>query len=190
MKPETVFVIVLLMCCCCSSLLAGVYFMMPSGPPKGRYVKLEQTVAYDANATKDNGTAGDVNDKNRIINLAELEVFDANDTNLAAGKTVTGSSQHSSTHGFIRLTDGNRTNMAHTKGRAEEEIDYLQVDLGSEQEIKKLVITNRTTCCKNRAIGIKAVILADDGTTVVQETPAIAVMADTYTLTFPENTWS
>ena len=189
MKPKTVFVIILLMCCC-SSLLAGVYFMMPSGPPKGRYVKLEQTVAYDANATKDNGTAGDVNDINRIINLAELEVFDANDTNLAAGKTVTGSSQHSSTHGFIRLTDGNKTNMAHTKGRTEEEIDYLQVDLGSEQEIKKLVITNRTTSSKNRAIGIKAVILADDGTTVVQETPTIAVMADTYTLTFPENTWS
>ncbi len=189
-KGQLTILLVLLMCCCCCSSSVGAYFLMPSGPPKGRYVKLEQTVAYDANATKDNGTAGNVDDKNRIINLAELEVFDANDTNLAAGKTVTGSSQHSSTHGFIRLTDGNKTNMAHTKGRTEEEIDYLQVDLGSEQEIKKLVITNRTTCCKSRAIGIKAVILADDGTTVVKETPVISVMADTYTLTFPENIWS
>ena len=156
----------------------------PSGPPKGRYVKLEHTVAYDESAE------GNVDDKNRIINLAELEVFDASGTNLAAGKTVTGSSEYSSTHGYINLTDGNKTNFAHTKGRTEEEIDYLQVDLGSEKEIKKLVITNRTTCCKNRAVGIKAVILAADGTTVVKETPAIANTADTYTLTFPGNTWS
>ncbi len=156
----------------------------PSGPPKGRYVKLEHTVAYDESAE------GNVDDKNRIINLAELEVFDASGTNLAAGKTVTGSSEYSSTHGYINLTDGNKTNFAHTKGRTEEEIDYLQVDLGAEKEIKKLVITNRTSCCKNRAIGVKAVILAADGTTVVKETPAITNIADTYTLTFPGNTWS
>lgn len=156
----------------------------PSGPPKGRYVKLEHTVAYDESAE------GNVDDKNRIINLAELEVFDASGTNLAAGKTVSGSSEYSSTHGYINLTDGNKTNFAHTKGRTEEEIDYLQVDLGAEKEIKKLVITNRTSCCKNRAIGVKAVILAADGTTVVKETPAITNIADTYTLTFPGNTWS
>ena len=140
---------------------------------------------------RDDGiTEGNVDDKNRIINLAELEVFDASGTNLAAGKTVTGSSEYSSTHGYINLTDGNKTNFAHTKGRTEEEIDYLQVDLGAEKEIKKLVITNRTSCCKNRAVGVKAVILAADGTTVVKETPAITTTADTYTVTFPENTWS
>ena len=156
----------------------------PGGPLKGRYVKLEHTVAYDESAE------GNVDDKNRIINLTELEVFDASGTNLAAGKTVSGSSEYSSTHGYINLTDGNKTNFAHTKGRTEEEIDYLQVDLGAEKEIKKLVITNRTSCCKNRAIGVKAVILAADGTTVVKETPAITNTADTYTLTFPGNTWS
>ena len=156
----------------------------PGGPLKGRYVKLEHTVAYDESAE------GNVDDKNRIINLTELEVFDASGTNLAAGKTVSGSSEYSSTHGYINLTDGNKTNFAHTKGRTEEEIDYLQVDLGAEKEIKKLVITNRTSCCKNRAIGVKAVILAADGTTVVKETPAITNTADTYTLTFPGNTLS
>jgi len=163
----------------------------PSGPPKGRYVKLEHTVAYDESAMRDDGiTEGNVDDKNRIINLAELEVFDVSGTNLAAGKTVTGSSEYSSTHGYINLTDGNKTNFAHTKGRTEEEIDYLQVDLGTEKEIKKLIITNRTSCCKNRAVGIKAVILGADGTTVIKETPAISTVADTYTLTFPTNTWS
>jgi len=58
------------------------------------------------------------------------------------------------------------------------------------KEIKKLIITNRTSCCKNRAVGIKVVILGADGTTVIKETPAITTVADTYTLTFPTNTWS
>ena len=158
--------------------------MAPAGPPKGRYVKLEQTVAYDESA------GANADDKNKVINLAELEVFDVSGTNLAAGKTVTGSSEYSATHGYMNLTDGNKANFAHTKGRTEEEIDYLQVDLGTEKEIKKLVITNRTTCCKNRAVGIKAVILAADGTTVVKETPIISTVADTYTIEFPGNTWS
>jgi hypothetical protein len=156
----------------------------PSGPPKGRYVKLEHTVAYDADAT------GNVDDKNRIINLAELEVFDASGTNLAASKTVTGSSEYPPPHVWSNLTDGNKTNFAHTLGRTPSEYDSMTVDLGAEKEIKKLVITNRTSCCKNRAVGVKAVILAADGTTVVKETPAITTTADTYTLTFPGNTWS
>jgi hypothetical protein len=151
---------------------------------KGRYVKLEQTVAYDAYAS------GNDDDINKIINLAELEVFDANGTNLASRMTVTGSSQHSSEFGFTNLTDGNKLNFAHTQGRTEEEIDYLQVDLGSVKEIKKIVITNRSDCCKSRAIDIKAVVLGADGTTVVEETPTITTEAATYTLTFPENVWS
>jgi len=163
----------------------------PSGPPKGRYVKLEHTVAYDESAMRDDGiTEGNVDDKNRIINLAELEVFDASGTNLAASKTVTGSSEYPAPHGWSNLTDGNKANFAHTLGRTPSEYDSMTVDLGAEKEIKKLVITNRTSCCKNRAVGVKAVILAADGTTVVKETPAITNTADTYTLTFPENTWS
>jgi hypothetical protein len=156
----------------------------PTGPPKGRHVKLVHTVAYDESAE------GNVDDKNKIINLAELEVFDASGTNLAAGKTVTGSSEYPAPHLWSNLTDGNKTNFAHTLGRTPSEYDSMQVDLGAEKEIKKIVITNRTSCCKNRAVGVKAVILAADGTTVVKETPVISTVADTYTLTFPGNTWS
>ena len=179
----------------------GMYFMMggeepsavapsavapsaPAGPPKGRYVKLEQTVVYDESAE------GNVDDKNKILNLAELEVFDVSGTNLAAGKTVTGSSEYPAPHLWSNLTDGDKTNFAHTKGRTPSEYDSMTVDLGAEKEIKKLVITNRTSCCKNRAVGIKAVILAADGTTVVKETPMISTVADTYTIEFPGNTWS
>ena len=147
---------------------------------KGRFVKLEHTEAYNESAP------GNADDRNKIININELEVFDTKGTNLAAGKPAIGSKIAFS--GNARLTDGNLNHYIHTKG--EKEVDYLQVDLGSEQEINKLVITNRVDCCKNRAIGIKAVILAADGTTVIMETPAIRTTADTYTLSFPGNTWS
>jgi hypothetical protein len=153
--------------------------------PSGQYVKLVHTVAQD------NSAAGNTDDKNKILNLAELEVFAVGGTtSLAAGTTVTGSSEYSSTHGYINLVDGNMTNFAHTKGRTAEEIDYLQVDLGSVQEIEKIKITNRTSCCQKRAIGVKAVILGADGTTVIKETPAITTNAATYTFTFPGTAWA
>lgn len=150
--------------------------------PKGQYVRLEHTVAHDANA------AGNDDDKHKIINLAELEVF-AKDgtTSLAANKTVEAANFHPAGP-LPNLTDGNFSNFAHTLGRNVNEIDKMTVDLGSENEIEKIKITNRTSCCKNRAIGIKAVILAADGTTVVKQTPAITTTADTYTFTFPDST--
>ena len=155
----------------------------PPTMPSGRYVKLEHTVDYDENAD------GNVDDKNKIINLAELEVFDASEVNIASGKSVSGSSEYPAPHVWANLTDGNKTNFAHTYGRTSTEYDSMTVDLGSKKEIKKLVITNRTDCCKHRVIGVKAMIIDDDGTTVVKETPSISTEADVYTLTFPENVW-
>ena len=156
----------------------------PTGLPKGRHVKLVHTVAYCERCSRLR-----VDDRNKIINLAEVDVFNANGINLATGKTVTGSSEHS-TYGYVNLTDGNKTNFAATVGRTRSEYDSMQVDLGAEKEIKKIVITNRTDCCKNRAAGIKAVVLGADGTTVIKETPAITTEADTYTFTFPGTSWS
>jgi hypothetical protein len=151
--------------------------------PSGRYVKLIQTIAQDLSLTG-------LDNQNKVLNIAELEVFDRNGaTSIAAGKTVTGSSQHSATHGYINLVDGNTGNFAHTKGRTATEFDYLQVDLGSVQEIEKIKIINRTGQNRNRAIGVKAVILGGDGTTVIRETPAITTAADTYIFTFPGTTW-
>ena len=190
----------------CSSSLAAAMMMggeeetpdttTPAGPaaptiPSGQYVRLEQTIAYDASATRDDGTtAGNDDDKHRILNLAELEVFaPGGTTSLAAGKTVTGTAIAASYPG-ANLVDGNMTNFAHTFGRDATVKDEFTVDLGSVQEIEKIKITNRTSCCKNRAIGIKAVILGADGTTVVKETPAISTAADTYTFTFPGTAWA
>jgi hypothetical protein len=185
------------LCCISSSLLAGAMGGGGETPeegggggagattpslPKGQYVRLEHTVAHDANAE------GNDDDKHKIINLAELEVF-AKDgtTSLAASKTVEAANFHPAGP-LPNLTDGNFSNFAHTLGRDVNEIDKMTVDLGSENEIEKIKITNRVDCCKHRAQGIKAVILAADGTTVVKETPAITTTADTYTFTFPEST--
>ena len=151
--------------------------------PSGQYVKLVHTVGQDTSA------AGNDDDKNKILNLAELEVF-AKDgtTSLASGKTVTGTSLSAGYPG-TNLVDGNMTNFAHTWGRAADVLDEFLVDLGSVQEIEKIKITNRTSCCKKRAIGVKAVILGADGTTVIKETPAITTEAATYTFTFPGTAW-
>jgi len=156
----------------------------PSGPPSGRYVKIEQTIVSKPD------DSGDLCNKNAIINLAEVQVFNASGTNLAASKTVTGTAIHPAGP-LANLVDGNMANFAHTAcPDVNTEKDYMLIDLDSVQEIKKIVITNRTDCCKDRAVGVKAVILGSDGTTVVKETPAISTTADTYTFTFPGTAWS
>ncbi len=185
----------------CSSSLAAVMMMGgeeetptpsttsagPTAPtiPSGQYVRLEQTIAYDAT------TAGNDDDKNKIINLAEVEVFaPGGTTSLAAGKTVEGTMFRSESFPGSNFVDGVMNNFGHTWGRDVNVKDQIQIDLGSVQEIEKIKITNRVDCCKKRAIGIKAVILGADGTTVIKETPAITTKADTYTFTFPGTAWA
>ena len=181
-------------CCISSSVAAG---MMGGGEkpvedptttsepsyPKGRYVILENIVSHDANAE------GNDDEKHKIINLAEVEVFaPGGTTSLAADKPVDGTMFRSEAFPGSNFVDGNFTNFGHTWGRDESVHDQIKIDLGSENEIEKIKITNRVDCCKHRAQGIKAVILAADGTTVVKETPAITTTADTYIFTFPDST--
>ena len=152
--------------------------------PSGQYVKLVHTVGQDTSA------AGNDDDKNKILNLAELEVFaKGGTTSLAAGKTVEAANFHPAGP-LGNLVDGNFTNFGHTLGRTPDDFDAMTVDLGSVQEIEKIKITNRVDCCQKRAIGVKAVILGADGTTVIKETAAITTEAATYTFTFPGTAWA
>ena len=187
----------LLVVCCSSASVAAMMMggeekedpIVPKTPvvptlPSGQYVKLVHTVGQDTSA------AGNDDDKNKILNLAELEVFaKGGTTSLAAGKTVEAANFHPAGP-LGNLVDGNFTNFGHTLGRTPDDFDAMTVDLGSVQEIEKIKITNRTSCCKGRAIGIKAVILGADGTTVIKETAAITTKADTYTFTFPGTAWA
>ena len=180
-------VLVLVVCLCLLSSGGAAAMMMMGGEknsvvatkaatkvptlPSGQYVKLVHTALTS------------------VINLAELEVFaKAGTTNLAAGKTVTSSQFHPSFPGSM-LVDGNMTNFAHTMTEVADTEDSMLIDLGSVQEIEKIKITNRVDCCSERAIGIKAVILGADGTTVIKETTAITTDAATYTFTFPGTAW-
>ena len=151
--------------------------------PSGRYIKITQSKAQDS---------ADEN-SNLVINLAEVEVYDSTNTLVSNNKTVTGSSVHED-HPWANLVDGNKTNVAHTIGTTASEIDNMQIDLGAVKEIKKIVITNRTDCCKDRINGLKVQVLNESNVSVKQ-TPVIRLengsnAADVYTLTFPENVWS
>ena len=153
--------------------------------PSGQYVKLVHTVAQD------NSAAGNADDKNKILNLAELEVF-AEDGTTSLTDDIRGieAANFHPAGPLGNLIDGNFTNFAHTLGRTADDFDAITVDLGSVKEIGKIKITNRTSCCQKRAIGVKAVILGADGTTVIKETAAITTEAATYTFTFPGTAWA
>jgi len=96
----------------------------------------------------------------------------------------------SSGSGGDRLTDGSFNNFTNTKSGDQRELDWMMVDLGAEHKIKALLITNRTDCCKDRAIGIRAIVL-DSNKKAVKSTPAIVIVEDSYEFVFDESKgWS
>ena len=124
----------------------------PEGVANVRYVRLERPVP--------------------VINLAEVEVFDENDVNVALSKTVTGGPGAAHPAGpFARLVDGSkaRSNFAHTRGNG---VNFMQIDLGAATTVKKIVITNRLNCCQDRTENMK-VILLDASETVLKTTDVV-----------------
>ena len=158
-------------CCISSSLLAGAMggektLEEPAVPDvndtiKGvRHVRLERTTGdYPAN----------------IINLAEVEVLDKNEKNIAVGKTITGGPGGPHSAGpFERLVDGDLGNFAHTTGNG---LSFLEINLGSDADVKSVKITNRgettsASCCWNRINDVK-VILLDKDKKELKTTPVI-----------------
>ena len=131
---------------CCSSSVAS--FMMmgdddddkkktqlgPSPGPsavieKYRYVRIyrDQPAVLDAGG--------------HWMNPAEVEVFSGG-VNVAAGKTVTGSSLHTTSNPHSFLVDGIMDNFAHTNNGP---VEWFLIDLGEEYEIDSVAITNRAT---------------------------------------------
>jgi len=76
-----------------------------------------------------------------FMNLAEVEVFSGG-VNVAAGKTVTGSSLHTTLNPHSFLVDGIMDNFAHTNNEA---VEWFLIDLGEEYEIDSVAVTNRAT---------------------------------------------
>ena len=156
--------------------------------PSGRYVKVTATeaISEDKIARKEW----------IIVHLSELEVLDESGENIAKGKPVTGSSEWPDTHRFPRLTDGvisseddrHDDNFASTHGTEEPRAHaFMTIDLGEEKEIKTIKLHNRTSCCGERAIGLKVEIL-DESKQIVKETPVISSDSKDYTFTFLTDT--
>lgn len=103
----------------------------------GRYVKISQP------------TVG-------CLNAASLEVL-SNGVDVARGKTVTMSSAHPDFPGS-NLVDGNNATFAHTSCA---DAGSMTVDLGSNLQIDKIILTNRQECCTGRLIGSKIQVIND-----------------------------
>lgn len=160
----------------------------------GRYVKVLHTRTHKTHG------------HNGIINLSDVRVYDIDGTNIALNRYVSGTSEHSSTHSWVRLTDSSTHNFAHTghgnnkdgggygaryrkKGWTVDQPEYFIIDLGSRKEIKKLQVVNRRDCCRGRIHGIKLQIIDEDGKTVNWETPIITGSPWDSILTLPEQKW-
>jgi hypothetical protein len=142
----------------------------PSGP-KGRYVQVIHTVAYDASGY-------DECEKSRIINLQEIEVYDKSGTKISQGVDVSsGRGFHPLDGTGSRFADGivgNVENFGHTICDLDQShMDYVRLDLGTSKEIGKVILYNRNDN-GGRINGCKVQILGTDGTTVVKETPTIS----------------
>jgi len=174
-NPMVIILSIILFCCCFCSLFSSVggaaAVQMSIGPaplppitlPKGQFVKIEQT------------------NPSLVINLTEFQVLDDKDKNISKDMTVTGTNIHPAGP-LANLVDGKFDNFAHTNGPTITN-DWIEIDLGSEREIKKFVIINRADCCKDRAIGIKVSIL-DKDKKEVKSTPTIGEAKIRYSFQF------
>lgn len=125
-----------------------------TAPIVGRYVRIEHTD----------------NVKDRILNVSGLYVYDANQQNQAAGKPTRSSSVHLDREAYSasKLVDGADT-FAHTKAQQN---PWLEVDLGSDVNIHRIVIQNRIDCCRDRIVGARVRVINAAGN-VTYTSPAI-----------------
>ena len=107
-----------------------------------------------------------IKDNNRQLSLAEVEVFNADNTvNLALSGTAT---QIDTAFDGIanRAIDGNTDgnfpggSVTHTDSRNGE--IWWELDLGVEQDLGEIVVWNRTDCCRGRLSGAVVQVLDED----------------------------
>ena len=123
-------------------------------PVVGRYVKVTQPSAI-------------------CLNLTEVEVYDDLGNYLHATSSM---SSQWGTRDIIQSTDRSIFTLAHTQCEAN---GWIQLDLGSDRNIGKIVINNRRDCCTDRAIGVITTI-TNNSNTIVWTSPAITEQRPTY----------
>lgn len=140
----------------------------------GRYVYIERV----APGLAGQGDAADVN----VIHLDDVKVFGPDGSTLMVGSTVTAGSQYGG-YGPAFLTDAAAGTFASTASAGTDYTNvWFKVDLGSNKSIDKIVLTNRSSCCQNRAVGIRVRVTNADGKTIYTG-PTITSAQATYTFT-------
>ena len=105
------------------------------------------------------------------LHIAEIQVFDKAGTNIALTGTAALSTTHHPDWKAANANDGNLTNTAHSAAGAGAG-QYLDLDLGGEKEVAKVVVINRIDTA-TRAQMHKSVVQFYNGDDLVMTTPPI-----------------
>jgi hypothetical protein len=84
-------------------------------------------------------------------------------TNIALGRTVSASGATWPGQGPENLTDGNTANQSHPLDSSGTLGFYYEIDLGSEKNLGRIRLTNRTGCCPERLTNYRVEMRADAG---------------------------
>ena len=109
------------------------------------------------------------------MNIAEVQIFNQDNVNIAIGKTVTMSSGYAGNDMFPgkNLVNTNTSDFAHTscgdKG-------WMKIDLGEPTHISKITVFNRVDCCQFRLIGTIVEIINVANVTVFTSPPLTSEM--------------
>ena len=96
-----------------------------------------------------------------ILSVAEVQVFDNSNTNVALNKDTDQSTTQNSGNSS-RAVDGNtntnwnRSSITHTRNTND---NYLEINLGGGYRVKRVVVFNRKDCCSERIAGAKIILL-------------------------------
>jgi hypothetical protein len=106
------------------------------------------------------------------LHIAEIQIFDKAGTNIALTGTATLSTTHHPHWAAKFANDDNLTNTAHSKAGAGAG-QFLDLDLGGEKEVAKVVVINRVNDPGTRVQMVKSVVQFYNGADLVMTTPPI-----------------
>jgi hypothetical protein len=112
---------------------------------KARYVRVKPSM--------------DISPYERCIQISQLQVLNNSGVDVARGKPTSGSSTWQQNSRPSNAVDGTAQarsfpNMFHDACNTNGMNQFWMVDLGSEQDVAKIVYYNRTDCCSNRSDGM------------------------------------
>ena len=99
--------------------------------------------------------------REEYINIKQIDVYDSNGYKLK-GIRPTLWPAYNNSYGAEQLLTGN--SFAHT-GKSKNA--YIQLDLGDDKPIGRVVITNRADCCKDRIVGCSMILRKNDNSTAM-----------------------